>query len=85
MFQTLISSMLGPSGNYLLKWYVENSFFVNGVVVLLGILVVFVPRYSKKFQEKVRRFWDQTPFALPEKDRLAIEAARKKWSRRVER
>jgi hypothetical protein len=82
MFQTLISSMLGPSGNYLLKWYVENSFFVNGIVVLLGILVVFAPRYSKNFQEKLHRFWDRTPFALAERDRRAIEAARKKWSRR---
>lgn len=75
MFQTFISTMLGPSGVILLKWYDEHSLYVNGIVILLAIIALLTPRRTKMLKEKIAQFWAKTPFAPDEKDRKAIEAA----------
>lgn len=75
MIQTFISSMLGPSGLILLKWYDEHSLYVNGIIILLAFIAVLAPRQTKMLKEKVTQFLSKTPFASDEKDRKAIEAA----------
>lgn len=76
MFLSMIQSMLGPSGTAVLNWYAANSLYVNGVIVLVAIIAIFAPRRSKKIQEKLAAFWAKTPFALEEKDRIAVEKNR---------
>lgn len=80
MFQQLISSMLGPSGVLVLQWYTEHSLIVNGAVVLLALVFVVAPRFSRRYQQKLQALWDRSPFALSEKDRRAVEAAKAKWA-----
>ena len=76
MLQGIITALLGPSGNVVLDWYVRNNLLVNGFLVLLGILILFLPVQSKKVQDKIHDFWAKTPFVLAEGDRIAIQKAR---------
>ena len=73
MIEAFIHSLLGPSGNKILAWYVENNLLVNGLVVLIGLIAIIAPRQSKWLREKIGKAWAKTPFALSEKDRQAVE------------
>lgn len=85
MFQTFVSTMLGPFGNKILQWYVENNLYVNGFIVLVGIIAAIAPRKAGAVQSKFRQLWAKTPLALSEKDRLAVDAAYAKRSKKNRR
>ena len=76
MFEQIIHALLGPSGVKILDWYIANSLYVNGLVVLVGLFFVLAPRQSRKMIDRIRVAWSKTPFALDEKDRQAFEKAR---------
>lgn len=76
MLQGIITTLLGPSGNVVLDWYVRHNLLVNGFLILVAILALLLPVQSQKVQDKIHRFWAKTPFVLTEGDRIAIEKAR---------
>jgi len=76
MIEKFIHTLIGPSGVRLLDWYVENSLYINGAIVALGIIYLLFPQQSRQITTKIREFWQKTPFALDEKDRQAVERTR---------
>ncbi len=82
MLQGFITSLLGPSGNVVLDWYVKNNLVVNGALVLLSLVILFTPSQTRKIQDKIHNFWEKTPFVLTPGDRIAIEKAKARTSKK---
>jgi hypothetical protein len=73
MFQAFIEGMLGPSGRMILQWYVANSLYINGVIVIAALLYIIFPAQGRQLSDGLKRWYLQSPLAPDEKDRAAID------------
>ncbi len=73
MFQSFIEGMLGPSGMKVLHWYIANSLYINGAIVIIALLYIMFPSHGKRLSDFLRQLYLKSPLAPDEKDRQAIE------------
>ena len=73
MFQAFIQGLLGPSGNMVLNWYVANSLYVNGTIVIIALLYIIFPSQGRQLSDRLSRWYLQSGFAPDAKDRAAID------------
>ena len=73
MFKEIVNWLLGPYGQMLLQWYVAHNLLVNGLLVAATLLALVFPHQRARIVRAVRECWRETPLALPERDREAVE------------
>ena len=75
IIQEIVAWLLGPSGKVIADWYADHNLLCNGIVVLLGLLAIFLPRQRERVMAVLRDWYEKSPLARSEEDQRAFDRA----------